>query len=58
MATIVHKGTKLAYDDQGAGKPALRVFTRLDGQPVVFCPAGSALRPAALGRVRRPARAR
>ena len=22
MATIIHKGIKLAYDDQGAGKPA------------------------------------
>jgi len=23
MATIVHKGTKLAFEDRGAGKPAL-----------------------------------
>ncbi len=22
MATIVHKGVKLVYDDQGAGRPA------------------------------------
>jgi hypothetical protein len=40
MATIVHQGVKLAYEDRGVGKPAHGVRAWVDVQSIVLRSAG------------------
>jgi hypothetical protein len=56
MATITHDGTKLAFEDRGAGKPALCLRPRNGVRSLVLRPAGRALRPPASRRFRRSER--
>jgi hypothetical protein len=52
MATTVHQGTKLAFEDRGVGKPAFVFVHGWTCDRSFFAPQAEHFAPAASGRVR------